>query len=238
MTLFIVFQSGLESMEKLNSSPYYFKDKLEKIGKVFQFNPKFYEIKKTITKTPYIITKELEDNFLSMDGLINTAHRKAIEEGKNKDNHIVIGLGLGCFYAWKYAYTYKVPLVMIDPMSFDQEYLLKEYKSIKTSFDIKNLYEKKYLFKYMSKKDGLSGQDLIKIIYKNILFWAMNNITYKVPKNTYIFINYNKTNKNKKMLDYDNFLQSNKDTYITLSNKESVFKNKTIIKLFKKLSYL
>jgi hypothetical protein len=89
----------------------------------------------------------------------------------------------------------------------------------------------------MSKKDELSGQDLIKIIYKNILFWAMNNITYKVPKNTYIFINYNKTNKNKKMLDYDNFLQSNKDTYITLSNKESVFKNKTIIKLFKKLSY-
>jgi len=80
MTLFIVFQSGLESMEKLNSSPYYFKDKLEKIGKVFQFNPKFYEIKKTITKTPYIITKELEDNFLSMDGLINTAHRKEIEE--------------------------------------------------------------------------------------------------------------------------------------------------------------
>ena len=168
MTLFIVFQSGLESMEKLNTPPYHFKDKLERIGKVFQFNPKFYEIKKSITKTPYIITEELEDNFLSMDGLINTAHKKAISEGKNKDNHIVIGLGLGCFYAWKYAITYKVPLVMIDPMSFNQEYLLKEYKSIKTLFDIKNLYEKKYLSKYMSKKDELSGQDLIKIIYKNI----------------------------------------------------------------------
>ena len=238
MTLFIVFQSGLESMKKLNSPPYYFKDKLEKIGKVFQFNPKFYEVKKSITNTPYIITKELEDNFLSMNGFINTAHKQVMEEGKNKDKHIVVGLGLGCIYALYYACYYKVPLVMIDPISFNPEYLLKEYKSIKVAFDIKNLYEKKYLNKYLSKKNELSGQDLIKIIYKNILFWAIDNITYKVPKNTNIIINYNSYNKNKKVLEYENFIQNNKSVSILLSNKESVFKSKTIIKLFKKLSEL
>ena len=235
MTLFIVFQSGLESIETLNAPPYHFRDKLEKIGKVFQFNPKFYEVKKTITKTPYIITKELEDNFLSMNGFINTAHKQAMEEGKNKDKHVVIGLGFGCVYAWSYAFNYKVPFVMIDPISFNPNYLLKEYKSIKTAFDIKNLYERRYLNKYLSKKNELSGQDLIKIIYKNVLFWAINNISYKVPKNTSIIINYNSYNKNKKVLDYENFIQNNKSVSILLSNKESVFKSKTIIKLFKKL---
>ena len=147
MTLFLVFQSGLESMEKLNSPPYYFRDKLEKIGKVYQFNPKFYEVKKAITKTPYIITKELEDNYLSMDMFINSAHKKAIEESKNKYSIISVGIGFGCFYAWYYSIIYKVPLVMIDPMSFNPEYLIKEYKAIKTAFDIKNLYEKKQLQK-------------------------------------------------------------------------------------------
>jgi hypothetical protein len=236
MTLFIVFQSGLEPMEKLNEQPYHFQDKLEKIGKVFQFNPKFYEVKKSITRTPYIITKELEDNFLSMDGLINTANKKVMMEYKNKGNHVVVGIGFGCFYAWHYANYYKLPLVMLDPFSFNEEQLIKEYKSIKPSYDIKNLYEKKYLQKYISKKDLLTGHELIKIIYKNILFWAIHNISYKVPKYSFIFINFNKINKMKKTNEYENFIKNNKDIHILLSNKDHIFKNKTIIKLFKRLA--
>jgi hypothetical protein len=236
MTVFIIFQSGLESMEKLNEQPYHFQDKLERVGKIFQFNPKFYEIKKSITRTPYIITKELENNFLSMDGLIHSANTQVMTEYKNKVNHVVVGIGLGCFYAWYYANCFKLPLVMIDPFSFDEEYLIKEYKSIKPAYDIKNLYEKKYLQKYISKKDVLTGHELIKIIYKNILFWAIHNISYKVPKNSSIFINYNKTNKIKKTNEYENFIKHNKDINILLSNKDHVFKNKTIMKLFKKLA--